>query len=155
MRVGNYKWTKARFVIGVLSQLIGQVAFTCWALYLWINVRDYGSQHECNNEVKYVVMFFTIRATKRWLRGLWIAVVIMSAVGHIINQSVKLAHYTLMREDAQAEQSVQEVQEEEGGVEEGEEAEDENKESDRGCYFRWRHLNVLYVISLSPVSNAH
>jgi hypothetical protein len=154
MRVGKYKWTKTRFVIGVLSQIIGQVAFTGWALYLWIDARDYGSQHECNNGVKYVVMFFTIRATTRWLRGLWIAVVILSAVGLFIRLGT-VAYYTLMREEAQAEQRAQEVQEEEGGVEEEAEAEDENKESNRRWYIRLRYLNLLYVISLSPVSNAH
>jgi hypothetical protein len=150
-RVGKYKWTKARFVIGVLSQIIGQIAFTAWALYLWIDVRGYGSQHECNDEVKYVVMFFTIRATKHWLRGLWIAIIILSALGLFVGVGTK-AYYTLIQEEAQAEQRVQEEQED---VEEEAEAEDENKESDRAWYFRWRHLNFLYVISLSPASNAH
>jgi hypothetical protein len=71
--------------MGVLVQLISVLAFTGWGLYVWIHVNDFGSHSECNNQFKYVIFFFTVKATERWLRGLWIAALVLSAVGLMIS----------------------------------------------------------------------
>jgi len=70
--------------MGVFVQFASVLAFTGWGLFLWVRVKDYGSQPECNDRIKYVVLFFTIRATAPWLRGLWIATLVCSAVGLMV-----------------------------------------------------------------------
>jgi hypothetical protein len=70
--------------MGVFVQFASVIAFTGWGLYLWVHVKDYGSQPECNDRIKYVVLLFTIRATAPWLRGLWIATLVASAVGLMV-----------------------------------------------------------------------
>jgi hypothetical protein len=70
--------------MGVFVQFASVIAFTGWGLYLWVHVKDYGNQPECNDRIKYVVFLFTIRATAPWLRGLWIATLVGSAVGLMI-----------------------------------------------------------------------
>ena len=79
--------------MGVFVQFASVVAFTGWGLYLWIHVDNYGSQPKCNDRIKYVVLFFTVRATKPWLRGIWIAALVLSAVGLMINFVI---HTTLL-----------------------------------------------------------
>lgn len=70
--------------MGMFVQFASVVAFTAWGLYFWVHVKHYGSQPECNDKIKYVVLFFTVRATAPWLRGVWIAVLVLSAVGLMI-----------------------------------------------------------------------
>ncbi|KAI0300273.1 hypothetical protein BC826DRAFT_668700 [Russula brevipes] len=82
--MGKYSWTRSRVAMGVFVQFASVIAFTGWGLFLWVNVKDYGSQPECNDRIKYVVLFFTIRATAPWLRGLWIATLVCSAVGLMV-----------------------------------------------------------------------
>jgi hypothetical protein len=58
----------------VLVQFLSIISFVAWGLYLWVNVKDFGSQPECNDRIEYVIFFFfTVRATAPWLRRLWIA----------------------------------------------------------------------------------
>jgi hypothetical protein len=59
--------------MAVLLQYILGFSFIAWGSYLWVNVKDFGSQPECNDQIKYVILFFTVRATAPWLRRLWIA----------------------------------------------------------------------------------
>ena len=70
--------------MGTFVQFASVVAFTAWGLYFWVHVKDYGSQPECNDKIKYVILFFTVRATAPWLRGVWIAVLVLSAVGLMV-----------------------------------------------------------------------
>jgi len=49
-------------------------------LCLWVHVNNYASQPLCNDQLKYVVLFFTAP----WLRGIWIAALVLSAVGLMI-----------------------------------------------------------------------
>jgi hypothetical protein len=74
-----------RIVMGVFLQFASVIAFTGWALYVWVHVKTYGSQPECNDQIKYVIMFITVRATVPWLRILWIAALVISAVGLMIS----------------------------------------------------------------------
>ena len=149
MRLGKYKWSRSRFVIGVLAQLVAIIGFTGWALYLWVHVKDYGLQNECNDQVNYVVMFVTVRATKPWLRDSWIAVIIASAVGLLIRFGTS-AFYRFAREEGE-----RGGEGEEGGGEEG-----ERKKSDEGWYFSMSILPLLYVIPpfllrLMPTDSDH
>ena len=56
---------KVTFAVQVFQVL---VVFTPWSLYVWIKDTQFGSQPECNNLIKYVVLFINVRATVRWLR---------------------------------------------------------------------------------------
>lgn len=93
--------------MGVFIQFASVVAFTGWGLYLWINVDTYGSraQPQCNDRIKYVVLFFTVRATAPWLRGLWIAALVLSAVGLMIKFGTQAMLLLLMRRAGEEEQA--------------------------------------------------
>jgi uncharacterized protein YneF (UPF0154 family) len=71
---GRYQWTTSRAVMALLVHLVSLISLIAWGFYLWVNVKHYGSQPECNHEIKYVVFFCTVRATANWLRHVWIAV---------------------------------------------------------------------------------
>ena len=83
--------------MGVFIQFASVVAFTGWGLYVWIHVNTYGSQPQCNDRIKYVVLLFTVRATAPWLRGLWIAALVLSAVGLMIKFGIQTTLLLLMR----------------------------------------------------------
>lgn len=58
--------------------------FVPWLLYLWIKDSRFGAQPECNDFVKYVLVFVTFRATVGWIRILafiWVAVIVLMVVG--------------------------------------------------------------------------
>ncbi|KAF8478156.1 hypothetical protein DFH94DRAFT_82722 [Russula ochroleuca] len=72
--IGTYHLTRSRIAMFVLVQFLSIISFVAWGLYLWVNVKDFGSQPECNDRIEYVIFFFfTVRATAPWLRRLWIA----------------------------------------------------------------------------------
>jgi hypothetical protein len=71
---GRYQWTTSRAVMALLVRLVSLISLITWGLYLWVNVKDFGSQPECNDQIKYVVLFCTVRATANWLRHVWIAI---------------------------------------------------------------------------------
>jgi hypothetical protein len=66
--------------MSVLVQFVSVITFTAWGLYVWANVKNFGNNPNCNDKFKYVVFFFTVRATAPWLRGIWIAGPVLSAV---------------------------------------------------------------------------
>ncbi|KAI0304417.1 hypothetical protein B0F90DRAFT_1815748 [Multifurca ochricompacta] len=86
--MGKYHWSRSRIVMGVFVQFTSVLGFTGWALYLWIYVKHFGPQPECNDYVKYVVMFFTVGATAPWLRILWIILLVGSALGLVVGFGV-------------------------------------------------------------------
>ena len=71
---GRYHWTTSRAAIGFLLQLLSFISLIAWGFYLWVDVKHFGSQPECNDQIKYVVLFCTVRATANWLRHVWIAI---------------------------------------------------------------------------------
>ena len=77
---GRYQWTTSRAAIGLFVQLLSFISLITWGFYLWVNVKHFGSQPECNHQIKYVVLFFTVRATANWLRRLWIAILVIPCV---------------------------------------------------------------------------
>jgi len=78
--VGKYNWSRSRIAMGLIIQFASVIAFLVWAVYLWAHANDFGCVPECNGQVKYVLMFVNVRATAPWLRGLWIAVLVASAL---------------------------------------------------------------------------
>jgi len=88
--------------MGVVVQFVSVLTFTAWGLYLWADVKKYGNRPECNDQIKYVVFFFTVRATAPWLRGLWIASIVLSAVGLMLYfgwKAMELFEMKLMAEE--------------------------------------------------------
>jgi len=84
--IGKYTWSRGRIAMGIIIQFVSVIAFTVWALYLWVHAKDFGypSLPPCNDQVIYVLMFVNVRATASWLRGLWIATLVLSALGLMI-----------------------------------------------------------------------
>jgi len=103
--MGKYHWARSRVIMGVFLQFASVVAFTGWGLYLWVHVNDYGSNSDCNDQIKYVIMFITVRATVPWLRGLWIAALVLSAVGLMIKFGVQAVVLFAMRRVAEEERA--------------------------------------------------
>jgi hypothetical protein len=77
--------------MGVFLQFASVVAFLGWALYIWIHVKNLGSNPDCNNQFKYVIMFVTFRATVPWLCTFWIAILVVSTVGLLIKFAIQVA----------------------------------------------------------------
>jgi hypothetical protein len=71
----------AHLIIGIISKIIVVIAFLGWGLWSWFHVKDFGPQNECNDKVKYVIMFVSIRATTRGLRKFYIFFHIYLSVG--------------------------------------------------------------------------
>ncbi|KAF8478158.1 hypothetical protein DFH94DRAFT_82769 [Russula ochroleuca] len=105
--MGKYRWTRSRVVLGVLIQYASVVIFAAWSLYLWANVKDYGSQPECNDQIKYVLFFVTVRATAPWLRDLWITALALGAVGLMVWFGVKAVKLFVNNHVEEAEEAIQ------------------------------------------------
>jgi len=46
--------------------------FLAWSIFIWAHANTFGSTPECNAKIKYVVLFYPVRATASWLRKFWI-----------------------------------------------------------------------------------
>ncbi|KAH9065412.1 hypothetical protein EDB87DRAFT_1679886 [Lactarius vividus] len=97
--IGKYHWSKSRLVMGVFLQFASIIAFTGWGLYMWIRVKSFGEQKLCNDQVKYVLMFVNVRATQPWLRDIWIATLVLSAVGLMIKFGYNAFTLFVLRHD--------------------------------------------------------
>ncbi|KAI9459876.1 hypothetical protein BJY52DRAFT_1364694 [Lactarius psammicola] len=65
---------KLTIAIQILSLLI----FYPWSFYVWINASRFGPQPECNDLVKFVLVFYTFRATVLWARYLCMTILAMT-----------------------------------------------------------------------------
>jgi hypothetical protein len=63
----------------IAIQMASTLIFIMWLLYVWIKDSKFGSQPDCNNFVKYVLMFADVRATETWLRVLFITYLVLSS----------------------------------------------------------------------------
>jgi hypothetical protein len=52
----------------IAVQMSSTILFLYWLLYVWIKGSKFGSQPECNQLVKFVLLFFNVMATENWLR---------------------------------------------------------------------------------------
>jgi len=91
--------------MGVLVQFVSVITFTVWGLYVWADVKSFGNNSECNDKIKYVIFFFTVRATAPWLRGIWIAGLVLSAVGLMLSFGWKAMELFAMRSMAEEQQA--------------------------------------------------
>ncbi len=60
------------------------IIFIPWTLYVWIKGSRFGAQPECNNLVKYVFFFVTVRATVGWLRIMFIVCFATSVLAWLV-----------------------------------------------------------------------
>jgi hypothetical protein len=105
---GKYHWTRGRVVMGILVQFVSVITFTAWGLYVWADAKHYGNNPQCNDHIKYVIFFFTVRATAPWLRGIWIAGLVLSAVGLMLSfgwRAMELFDTKNVMEEKQAEET--------------------------------------------------
>jgi hypothetical protein len=156
--VGKYRYTIVRFIVGVISRFIGIIAFTGWALFLWIHVRHFGPENQCNDKVKYVIMFVDVEATKPWLRGVWIAILAVSAV----LLSFRAGVHSLLRyfqREIEREEREREDNEDQAGervsVTEWELTREGGGEGRDKWYVNVTILQLLCVISLSQGPNTY
>ncbi|KAI0320202.1 hypothetical protein OF83DRAFT_1106364 [Amylostereum chailletii] len=77
---GSYRWNPLRITILVVLQIGVTVATLGWSLYVWVHVREFGSQSQCNNSIKYVFFFANVRPTVGWFRRFSMAILILSAI---------------------------------------------------------------------------
>ncbi|KAF8341135.1 hypothetical protein F5887DRAFT_385657 [Amanita rubescens] len=72
---GKYEGNKINFTFRILISFVmtyGSVMlFTGYAFYVWATAPTFGTNPECNNEIKYIFFFVSVRATVGWLRKLW------------------------------------------------------------------------------------
>jgi len=75
---GKYKGNNINFTFRMLISFVmtyGSVLlFIGYAFYVWDTAPTFGTNPECNNEIKYIVLFISVRATVGWLRKFWMAV---------------------------------------------------------------------------------
>ncbi|KAI9458136.1 hypothetical protein BJY52DRAFT_1416530 [Lactarius psammicola] len=63
------------------------IIFIPWTLYVWIKGSQFGAQPECNDLVKYVFFFITVRATVGWLRIMFIVCFAASVLAWLVGLS--------------------------------------------------------------------
>ncbi len=95
--------------MGVLVQFVSVITFTAWGLYVWADVKGFGNANEriCNDRIKYVIFFVSVKATAPWLKGFWIAGLVLSAVGLMMSfgwKAMELFEFRRMAEEQQAEE---------------------------------------------------
>jgi hypothetical protein len=94
--------------MGVLVQFVSVITFTAWGLYVWADFKNFGNHPECNDQIKYVIFFFTVRATAPWLRGIWITGLVLSAVVLMVLfvwNAMEVFETKRMEEEQQAEET--------------------------------------------------
>jgi len=94
--------------MGVMVQFVSVIAFTTWGLYVWADVKNFGDSPQCNDKIKYVIFFFTIRATAPWLRGIWITGLVLSAAGLMLSfawKAMELFEMKRLAEEQEAEET--------------------------------------------------
>lgn len=60
--------------------------FQSWALYIWATAPTFGPADslKCNDQIKYIFVFVSVRATVLWLRILWMIVLGLEGLGILI-----------------------------------------------------------------------
>ncbi|KAI0052279.1 hypothetical protein FA95DRAFT_1601945 [Auriscalpium vulgare] len=91
---GSYRWATVRLIFMAIFQIATLVSLLGWGLYLWVHADTYGSQPACNDQVKYVLFFVSVRGTAPWLGIFWDVLLVISTVspflGAIIGTGVSM-----------------------------------------------------------------
>ena len=136
--------------MGVLLQFVSVITFTAWGLYVWADVKNFGDNAQsaqCNDKIKYVVFFFTVRATAPWLRGIWITGLVLSAVGLMLSfgwKAMELFEMKRMAEEQQVEET-NTIAYREVAVTQGTRPHAESEIAEKGWYFDMSFTLLLFV----------
>lgn len=95
---GYYAWTSVRVGIHTVFTILASATHLIFAFYVWANAPTFGSQPECNDQVKYVLFFFTVRATVPWLRVVWLCLLAAICAVAILVPFIILCCYIMCRE---------------------------------------------------------
>lgn len=95
---GYYAWNNARVSIYSAFTILAYAAHLSFAFYVWANAKTFGSQPECNDQVKYVIFFFTVRITVPWLRIVWLCLLVAICIMVIMVPFIFLCFYISCRE---------------------------------------------------------
>jgi hypothetical protein len=143
--------------MGVLLQFVSVIAFTAWGLYVWADVKNFGNSSQsaqCNDKIKYVVFFVTVRATAPWLRGIWIAGLVLSAVGLVLSfgwKAMELFEAKRMAEEQQAEET-NTIAYREVAVTPGTRPHPETETAEKGWYF---DISFTFLLCVAPLLSYH
>ncbi|KAG8818525.1 hypothetical protein FRC17_010800 [Serendipita sp. 399] len=77
---GEYNTTQMRFRIIAFTSWCSMVAFFYLTMRVWIDVKTFGSQPECNDWTIYVIMGVSVRATVPWLRAVILTLVVLAII---------------------------------------------------------------------------
>lgn len=94
---GKYKLNSLRAGMLLVTQFAVLIAYLGWSLYLWTHTKSFGSQPGCNDQVKYVFFFVTVRATVPWLRIVWMISLIGGCIGLFTGLVVYVIVYTCFK----------------------------------------------------------
>ena len=135
--------------MAVVLQSVLIVSFIAWGSYLWVKVKDFGSQPECNDRIKYVILFFTVR-TAPWLRLLWIAFFVILSAQILVNLSGSVAIYFFIKREVKrgVEERAQEVDSNAHWVRTTE-TRDARQHTVDNWYF---HLDTSRLLCVAPLS---
>jgi len=146
--MGKYHWTRGRIVMGVLVQFVSVITFTAWGLYVWADAKNYGNNSQCNDHIKYVIFFFTVRATAPWLCGIWITGLVLSAVGLMLSfgwKAMELFDTKNVMEEEQAEET-NPIERREVAVTPGTQPHAETKTAEKAWY-----LDISFTLIFSAI----
>ncbi|KAF8294152.1 hypothetical protein DL93DRAFT_857345 [Clavulina sp. PMI_390] len=95
----NYRASLFGIVYHITTTLATRILLASWSMYVWITAPTFGASlfasgdSHCNDSVKYVVFFVTIRATVPWARWLSVAGASTFSIGlftrHIFYRPIK------------------------------------------------------------------
>ncbi|KAF8294153.1 hypothetical protein DL93DRAFT_2034714, partial [Clavulina sp. PMI_390] len=87
---GSYRARKLQLVYYLATTLAAGVLLAGWSMYVWIMARSFGASlfpsrdPQCNDSVKYVIMFVTARATVSWVRWLSVTLISITFLGSLL-----------------------------------------------------------------------
>jgi len=75
--------SKRKLTIAI--QILSLFIFYPWSFYMWVNASRFGPQPECNDIVKFVLVFYTFQATVLWARYLCMTILAMTTFALLCN----------------------------------------------------------------------
>jgi len=68
-----------RIILASILTYAISLLYAGWSLYIWFTVKRFGINSECNDHVRYIFFFRSVRATVTWLVVLWKVLLGLSA----------------------------------------------------------------------------
>ncbi|KAI9435552.1 hypothetical protein H4582DRAFT_1970342 [Lactarius indigo] len=76
--LANKEKFRFKMKLTIAIQILSLLIFYPWSFYMWINAQRFGPQPECNDLVKFVLVFYTFQATVLWARYLCMTILAMT-----------------------------------------------------------------------------